>query len=136
MDAAALAGASAFLIADPLVNKTVEAEARAREYATKHTVHTAPITDPQITVDLSRPDTITVTYAGPQFDLWFGHAIGIPTMAINAAATARAFETSNASCVMPVALPDVWQNNDIAGAGKNDPPEERGTPDGIWSYED
>ena len=136
VDAAALAGAGAFLISDPLVDKPAAAEALAREYAKKHDVHTVAITDPEITVDLSRPDTITVTYAGPQFDLWFGHAIGIPTMAINASATARAYETSNASCVMPVALPDLWQNNDIAGAGRNDPPEESGTPDGLWSYDD
>ncbi len=135
VDAAALAGASAFLIPDPLVNKQIEAEARAREYAGKHTVHNIPITNPQIAVDLSRPDTITVTYSGPQMDLWFAHAIGIPTMAVNAAATARAYETSIASCVMPVALPDLWQNNDIAGSGNN-PPEERGTPDGLWSYLD
>ena len=39
-------------------------------------------------------------------------------MAINASATARAYETSNAACVMPVALPDLWQNNDIARAGE------------------
>jgi len=135
VDAAALAGASAFLIADPLIDKPAEAEARARDYAKKHEVHTTPITDPQIAVDLSRPDTITVTYTGPQFDLWFGHAIGIPTMAINAAATARAYETSNAACVMPVALPDLWQNNDINGP-KAGEPEERGTPDGLWSYQD
>jgi Flp pilus assembly protein TadG len=136
VDAAALAGASAFLIPDPTVNKNIEAEARAREYAKKHAVHRIAITDPQVAVDLTRPDTITVTYSGPQMPMWFAQAIGVPTMAINASATARAYETSNAACVMPVALPDVWQNNDIAGAGKNAPPEEKGTPDGIWSYQD
>jgi len=134
VDAAALAGASAFLISDPTVDKEAEAEARAREYAKKHAVHRIAITDPQIAVDLSLPDTITVTYTGPQMALWFAHAIGIPTMAINASARAHAFETSNASCVMPVALPDLWQNNDW-GEG-TDEPEELGEPDGIWSYLD
>jgi Flp pilus assembly protein TadG len=133
VDAAALAGASAFLIPDPAVDKKVEAEARAREYAKKHAVHRIGITDPQIAVDLTRPDTITVTYSGPQMSMWFAQAIGVPTMAINAAATARAYETSNAACVMPVALPDLWQNNDIVGDGG---PEELGTPDGLWSYLD
>jgi hypothetical protein len=57
-------------------------------------------------------------------------------MAVNAVASARAYETSNAACIMPVALPDLWQNNDIAPAGGNDPPEELGTPDGLWSYLD
>ena len=136
VDAAALAGASAFLISDPLINKATEAEARAREYAGKHAVHRIAITNPQIAVDLTRPDTITVTYTGPQMPLWFAQAIGVPTMGINASATARAYETSHASCVMPVALPDVWQNNDIAPADANDAPEELGTPDGIWSYLD
>jgi hypothetical protein len=136
VDAAALAGASAFMIPDPLVDKPVVAESLAREYAKKHTVHTLGITDPQITVDaVSRHDTITVDYAGPQMPLWFAQAIGVPTMAINASATAHAFEVSHAACVMPVALPDVWQNNDIAPGGQNDPPEER-IEDGLWSYED
>jgi hypothetical protein len=134
VDAAALAGASAFLIADPTVDKEAEAEARAREYAKKHAVHRIAITDPQIAVDLSLPDTITVTYTGPQMALWFAHAIGVPTMAVNASARAHAFETSNAACVMPVALPDLWQNNDW-GEG-TDEPEELGEPDGIWSYLD
>src|SRR5687767_5660132 len=120
VDAAALAGASAFLIPDPTVDKQAEAEARAREYAKKHAVHRIAITDPQITVDLSKPDTITVTYAGPQMPMWFAQTIGVPTMAINASARARAFETSNAACVMPVAIPDLWQNNDIAPSGAND----------------
>ena len=135
VDAAALSGASAFLISDPLIDKVAEAEVRARDYAKKHAVHRIAITDPQIAVDLTRPDTITVTYAGPQMPLWFAHAIGVPTMAINASATARAYETSNAACVMPVALPDVWQNNDIAPADPNDPPEEL-VNDGLWSYQD
>lgn len=134
VDAAALAGASAFLIADPLVDKRAEAEARAREYARKHAVHRVAITDPQIGVDLSRPDTITVTYTGGQMPLWFAQTIGIPTMAVNAVASARAYETSNAACIMPVAIPDLWQNNDW-GEG-TDEPEELGEPDGLWSYED
>jgi hypothetical protein len=134
VDAAALAGASAFLISDPAVNKPVEAELRARDYAKKHTVHRLAITDPEITVDAtSRHDTITVDYAGPQMPLWFAQAIGVPTMAINASATAHAFEVSHAACVMPVALPDVWQNNDIEGDAV---PEELGEPDGLWNYDD
>jgi hypothetical protein len=133
VDAAALAGASAFLMPDPLADKDAEAEARARDYAKKHAVHRIAITDPQIAVDLSRPDTITVTYTGPQMPLWFAHTIGVPTMGINASATARAFETSNAACVMPVAIPDVWQNNDVNGT--NGVPEEL-VDDDLWSYLD
>ncbi len=52
VDAAALAGASAFLIPDPTVDKSAEAEARAREYAKKHAVHRIADHRPQIAVDV------------------------------------------------------------------------------------
>src|SRR5687768_14777486 len=116
VDAAALAGASAFLIPDPAIDKVPIAEERARDYAKKHTVRRNPITDPQIEVDVDVPNTtVTVTYSGPQMALWFAQTIGVPTMAVNALAAAHVFETSNAACVMPVAIPDLWQNNDING---------------------
>jgi Flp pilus assembly protein TadG len=133
VDAAALAGASAFLIPDPSVDKVATAEEFARDYAKKHAVHRVQVTDPQIEVEVN-PDTVTVTYTGGAISMWFAHAIGVPTMGITAKASARAYETSNAACVMPVALPDLWENNDIAGAGNN-PPEEL-VEDGLWSYQD
>jgi hypothetical protein len=132
VDAAALAGASAFLIPDPLVDKHAEAEARARNYALKHAVHRIAITNPQIEVTFPGPDTITVTYTGGQMPLWFAHTIGVPSMAINAAASAHAYSVSNAACVMPIALPDLWQNNDVAG----DPVPEELVEDGLWNYLD
>jgi Flp pilus assembly protein TadG len=132
VDAAALAGASAFLIPDPLVDKHAEAEARARNYALKHAVHRIAITNPQIEVTFPGPDTITVTYTGGQMPLWFAHTIGVPSMAVNAAASAHAYSVSNAACVMPVALPDLWQNNDVAG----DPVPEELVEDGLWNYLD
>ena len=39
VDAAALAGASAFLIPDPTVDKAAAADSLARDYAKKHAVH-------------------------------------------------------------------------------------------------
>ena len=53
MDAAALAGASAFLIPDPATDFSGIAEARAREFAKKHDVHRTPVTDPEVTVIFS-----------------------------------------------------------------------------------
>jgi hypothetical protein len=136
VDAAALAGASAFLISDPAVNKTTVGEERAREYANRHMVHTVQITDPEIDVDVDLPnETLTVTYAGGDIRLWFANVFGIPTMRINALAAAHVIETSNASCIMPIAIPDLWQNNDIAGAGANAPPEEL-VEDGLWDFVD
>src|SRR5688500_15890195 len=89
VDAAALAGASAFLIPDPTVDKDAEAEARTRDYAIKHAVNRLAITDPQIAVNLSRPDTITVTFSGPLIPLLLVQTIGFPTTAINASAIAH-----------------------------------------------
>jgi hypothetical protein len=136
VDAAALAGASAFLISDPLVDKTSIAEERAREYANKHAVHTVPITDPEIEVDVDLPnETVTVTYSGGDIPLWFAHTLGIPAMRVNALAAAHVIETSNAACIMPVAIPDIWQNNDVAGAGQNAASEEL-VEDGLWDFVD
>lgn len=133
VDAAALAGASAFLIPDPAINKSTIGEERARDYAKKHTVHTVQITDPEIDVDVDLPnETVTVTYAGGAIPLWFASIFGTPTMSINALAAAHVIESSNASCIMPVAIPDIWINNDIAGAKE---PEEL-VEDDLWDYVD
>src|SRR5882724_7242529 len=55
MDAAALAGASAFLISDPAVDLVAEAELRARNFAKKHSVHRIPVTDPEVAVAVDLP---------------------------------------------------------------------------------
>jgi hypothetical protein len=118
------------------VNKTTVAEERAREYANRHMVHTVQITDPEIDVDVDLPnETVTVTYAGGDISLWFANVFGIPAMRINALAAAHVIETSNASCIMPIAIPDLWQNNDIAGDGDNAEPEEL-IEDGLWDFVD
>src|SRR5688572_24204683 len=90
VDAAALAGASAFLIPDPTLDKVPIAEERARDYAKKHAVHRVGITDPEITVNVDVPNTIvTVTYTGGGIPLWFARTIGFSTMGVNAIAAAE-----------------------------------------------
>jgi hypothetical protein len=136
VDAAALAGASAFLISDPLQDKVTIAEERARDYANRHAVHRVQITDPEIDVDVDLPnETVTVTYVGGGIPLWFANIFGMPTMGIKALAAAHVIETSNASCIMPIAIPDLWQNNDLAGDGGNPDPEEL-IEDGLWDFVD
>lgn len=116
MDAAALAGASVFQLADPAFNYDSAARARAKEYAVKHTVH-------NITVDTALPPTgnltvevdlgaekVTATYTGHGIPLWFASVFGTSTMAINALATAHARDAGTAACLMPVAIPDLWVN--------------------------
>jgi hypothetical protein len=136
MDAAALAGASAFLIPDPTVDKVAEAEARARDYAKKHAVHRVAITDPEVEVVVDLPnETITASYNGGGIPLWFATMFGSNTMAVHALAAAHVALTSKAACVMPVAIPDIWHNVNTAAAKKNDPDEDV-VPDGLWNFND
>ncbi len=137
VDAAALAGAAAFKdILDPTVVKDDSATIWARDYAKKHEVHRVAITDPEIQVDVVEADQkVTVTYTSGDIELWFARVLGIGTMRITAMAAADVYETSKAACVMPVEIPDIWKNNDVAPNGKNGPPEEY-VPDGLWNYQD
>jgi Flp pilus assembly protein TadG len=141
MDAAALAGASAFLIPDPTTDYAAVAEARAREYAKLHQVHRVQVTDPEVTVevDLAKRE-VKASYAGGDISLWFARTIGINTMRINATATAKASEAGKSDCIKPVALPDMWNNvNTVtqSGPGKNPStiPEDT-NDDGLWNYND
>jgi hypothetical protein len=137
VDAAALAGAAAFKdILDPTVDKVDSATIWARDYAKKHEVHRVAITDPEIQVDVDEPEQkVTVTYTSGDIQLWFARILGIGTMGISAMAAADVYETSKAACVMPIAIPDIWKNNDKAGSGQNAAPEEY-VDDGLWNYQD
>jgi hypothetical protein len=137
LNAAALAGAAAFKdILDPTVDKADSARAWARDYAKKHEVHRVAITDPEVTVDVDVPaQKVTVTYQSGDIPLWFARILGIGSMQISAMAAADVYETSKAACVMPVAIPDIWKNNDIAPNGKSGEPEEY-VDDGLWNYQD
>jgi Flp pilus assembly protein TadG len=146
MDAAALAGASAFLIAAPTTDFDSVAEARAREYAKLHTVHRVTITDPEVTVDVDEPKKeVTASYTSGNIPLWFANTIGISSMRINATATAKASETGKATCLKPVALPDMWNNvtnlttDNGGGGGKKGGGQtvtEDTNGDGLWDYVD
>jgi hypothetical protein len=99
-------------------------------------VHRVTITDPEIDVVVDVPEQkVTVTYTSGDINLWFAQALGIGTMRITAMAAADVYETSKAACVMPVAIPDIWKNNDIAPGGHNSPPEEE-VEDALWHYVD
>jgi Flp pilus assembly protein TadG len=142
MDAAALAGASAFLIADPTTDFDSVAEARAREYAKLHEVHRVTITDPEVTVDVNEPNKeVTASYTSGDIPLWFANTMGISSTRINATATAKASETGKSNCIKPVALPDMWNNvNDVTssgggGKGGGTIPEDT-NGDHLWDYVD
>src|SRR5215203_3539542 len=70
-DAAALAGASAFLIPDPETDYQAVATERAHEFAHKHTVRTLPIVDGEdsVTVDTLQK-TVKVDWYRSNLPLW------------------------------------------------------------------
>src|SRR5215204_4251067 len=141
MDAAALAGASAFLIPDPATDYVAVAEERAHEFAHKHAVRRVPITEGEdsVTVDLAEK-TVKVDWYRSDLPLWFANIFGSPTMGLRASATARASQSGTAKCLKPVALPDIWQNNNnTADPGKGAKPKpvlEDQNANGLWDYVD
>jgi Flp pilus assembly protein TadG len=140
MDAAALAGASAFLVPDPTTDYTALATERAHEFALKHTVRNVAITDAEdsVTVDVAAK-TVQVDWYRSNLPLWFANIFGSSTMGLRASATAKASESGKSKCLKPVALPDMWQNltNSIPGKGKPGtvlPEDINGN--GVWDYVD
>jgi len=141
MDAAALAGASAFLIPDPATDYAAVAEERAHEFAQKHAVRTLPITEAEdsVTVDVAAR-TVRVDWYRSNLPLWFANVFGSSTMGLRASATARASQSGTVNCLKPVALPDMWQNNNnTADPGKGAKPKpvlEDQNANGLWDYVD
>jgi Flp pilus assembly protein TadG len=136
MDAAALAGASAFLIPDPETDYAAIAEERAHEFAHKHSVQTVPITvgEDSVTVDVAAK-TVKVDWYRSNLPLWFANVFGSSTMGLRASATARASESGVANCLKPVALPDVWNNVNNATGDKKKPIEDI-NGNHVWDYVD
>lgn len=137
VDAAALAGASAFIEADPLLDDSAIAVMRADSMSARHTVRRIPIdTTAEIDIAVFLADQkVRVDFTRTGIPVWFANVFGINSMGITAHAVAHVEETSKAACVMPIAIPDIWQNNDVAGSKANDPPEELVT-DGLWNFVD
>lgn len=99
-DAAALAGASAFL--NPAATFVEE---RAVEYATMHTIRGTPIDESEIDIDPNfGTRTVTVAVTRDTVPLWFAHLFGIGAKPVSASATASAVPANSASCVAPLAF--------------------------------
>jgi Flp pilus assembly protein TadG len=135
MDAAALAGASAFLVTDPAADESAIALERAKDYAVRHTVHNVvvdtalpPSGNLTVIVELG-PHKVTAIYTGHGIPLWFANIFGTSTMAINALATAHTEDAGISTCLMPIAIRDKWNNHspDLA---------EDANGDGILDYND
>lgn len=119
VDAAALAGASSLIVSNPAYNKAQGAQDTASKYALLHTVGVLPVTAGEITVvpDLAA-NTVQVSWARSGIHTWFANSFGVNTVGITATATAHVDLTSTASCVKPVAIPDLWNNRPHIVKGK------------------
>ena len=125
-DAAALAGASAF-VDHPVGVAAPFAEARAIEYAGLNQVRNAALTPDEVTVDVAPSDLrVRVRVRRTGLPTRFARFFGVRDMAVSAQAVAAAVPASSARCLKPFALPDIWHdadddenNNRLWDAGEN-----------------
>jgi len=116
-DAGALAAASAFI--DDPGNAEVVAKARAKQFAELHSVrhqNVLIVTDEDVQVDLVnlRVD-VTVRHIGTRANpipTIFARVFGVDVVDVQAHAAAEAYPAGDLGCLLPLALPDMWQDDD------------------------
>jgi Flp pilus assembly protein TadG len=129
MDSAALAGASVYLNADPNLDHAQAAKDTAWAYAEAHTVGQQAVVQAEVTPvpDLVN-NKLTVSFARNGMKTWFANTFGTSSFGITASATAHVEETNIATCVKPVAVPDIWNNAPNAAEDKNG--------NRVWDFKD
>ncbi len=109
-DAAALAGASAFLDYIEPLDAVPDANARAYDYVARNVVRNEHV-DPDQDVNVEIwPDEqkVRVWVQRRGLGTWFARFLGIDQLTISAAATAQALSAGSATCLKPWALMDMW----------------------------
>lgn len=110
-DAAALAGASAYLEATP---EEEVAEERARDYAGRNTLHGREIASGEVDVWVDHPQSTVRVGIQRTIPLTFARIFGMNEREIGAMAVARVTSSGTAACVKPFALPDtIYQGDDF-----------------------
>lgn len=108
-DAAALAGASAFLDYQQDYARSIAVK-RAMEYATHNEIRNTPIEAGDVTISVNLDSsTVRVHVRRNGVHTWFARLFGVDAVDIGADATAWAGEAGAAQCVKPFALPDMWE---------------------------
>jgi hypothetical protein len=124
-DAAALAGASAFL--DYSNSAAVgPARQRALEYAERNTFQNGPIDSTQVAITvLQDSGKVGVYIHRDSVRTMFARILGIRTVPVAAFAAAQAVQAGAAKCLKPFAIPDMWYdaNGDANGNRVWDPNE-------------
>jgi Flp pilus assembly protein TadG len=144
-DAAALAGASAYLNYPEPLDARVDARDRARSYAAQNYVGDAiyvdtvgevttyegdnliSVSNEALVQVLPGEEKVRVTVRRRATATWFARILGVGTVPISAKAAAVAMEAGGAKCVKPFALADLWQENDTDISPDGSP-----TPDLLW----
>ena len=124
-DAAALAGASAFLDHDQLA-ASGPARQRATEYGMRNHFLNGPIDQGEVYIKVI-PDSfkVGVYVYRDSVQTWFARIFGIRYVPIGAYAAAAVVDAGAAKCLKPWAVPDIWDdaNNDLNGNRWWDPGE-------------
>jgi hypothetical protein len=130
-DAAALAGASAFLEYSAGTAST-PARDRAMEYALRNTFQNGPIDSSEVTIRVvPESSKVGVWVHRDSVATLFARTLGIRWMPIGAYAEAEAVSAGTARCLKPFAVPDIWDdpNGDTNGNRVWDDNE-------VWQYGD
>jgi hypothetical protein len=125
-DAAALAGASAYLLDLSVAAETTEAGHRARQAADTNYMAGIKIDSLSELTVWAIPESlkIRVRVRRASVRTWFANIFGTYAVPVGAKAAAVADYASGAKCVKPIALPDLWDdagdmnNNRLPDAGE------------------
>lgn len=129
-DAAALAGASAFMEMDADQAET-PARDRALDYATRNTLQGEAFDAGDVVVDvLKNVRTVRVKVRKPAVPTWFARLFGVNSAPVAARAAAHATRAPSSRCVKPFVPPDMWAetSDDLNENGEWDEWE-------MWEYE-
>lgn len=129
-DAAALAGASAFMeMAADAAGST--ARQRALDYVGRNTLQGTAFSADEATVEvLPLLRRVRVKVRKPAVSTWFARVFGVNSAAVSARAAAHATRAPSTRCVKPFVPPDLWaeMDDDRNKNGEWDPWE-------VWEYE-
>jgi hypothetical protein len=133
-DAAALAGASAFIDFDPQLHPAeayAAAESRAYDFATRQTLMGEAVINAEVTPQIVMDSQKVRVYVRRQtIPLLFARIFGLNLGSVSAVAAAEAVYAGSSNCIKPLAIPDMWHlgdpTQDLYTRG-NDPP--------IWDFD-
>jgi hypothetical protein len=115
-DAAALAGASAFIDYANSDASIIDSAAHARvlEYALKHTIRTTHIEVNEVHDTVMLADLkVRVTITRSSVPTWFANTFGISSVGVSRQAAAVAADAGvSSNCIKPFLLPDRWKEAD------------------------